>query len=1463
MTTTDERTGAPGGPGPSAAPAPAAATADPAPTIAEVLPLAPLQEGLLFHAVAEDTGLDVYTMQSTYRFPGGVDEVAMERACEALLRRHAVLRAGFAHERFARPVQFVPTAVTVPWRVHDLSGLAPAARADALDRLQYDERQRRFTMDRPPLIRFVLVRLGDVGAALVVTNHHILLDGWSDALLVTELLRHYAAGGEDTTLPPAPQFRDYLAWVAAQDADAAERAWDVSLSGLVEGTLVAPPDPRRRASMPEVVERDVDPTLSLAALALARACAVSVSTLYSAAWALALRSVTGSDDIVFGSTVSGRPPALEGVEDMVGLFLNTVPVRLATRPGEPFRDLLRRFQSEQAELMDHHHVSLGELQRRAGVGTLFDSLYVMRNTPEDDAELDRLSAAVGLDDVEGGDATHYPLTFVVHPGQPYRLILSHRADVVDAPRAEALLDQVEAILRRAVEDPGAPVARVAAVPDDVAPLLLSRGVRAAQDVGEDSLLAMLDRAIAAHPQRTALVHGADSVTFAALGARVDALARSLASAGTGPEVLVALGVPRGIDFVVALFATLRAGAAYVPLDAAHPAERLCAIVEAAGAGVVVLDESFRGLVGPALAGRAVVAPQASGSSEDSGTSGTSGSPRVTDTPAEGDVVGAEGDGLARRGRPDSLPRVTDSPAEGDVVGAEGDAHSPDGDRPWPAYRHDRLAYVMYTSGSTGAPKGVAIEHGGLVNMLRNHRAEIFDPLVASRPAALRDQPVRVAHTVSFAFDMSWEELLWLVDGHEVHLLDEAVRRDPQAMAAYCAAERIDVVNVTPSVCSALLAEGLLDEGRHRPGLVLLGGEAVGAEVWDAIVATPGTRGYNLYGPTEYTINTLGGGTDESRRPTVGRPIANTSVYVLDSGLAPVPDGTPGELYVSGIGLARGYHGAPGLSAERFVADPFGAPGARMYRTGDVVRRRPDGQLDFLGRSDGQVKIRGYRVEPGESQAVLARDPRVAQCAVVARRGAGGGHVLVGYVVLAEGVALDAGGAPAESDAALLADVLRVMRRTVPDHLVPWALVPLDVLPLTPHAKLDVRRLPAPDLAGETGREPRTDLERALCAIFAEVLGLASFGADDDFYAAGGHSLLAMRVVSMVRTRLGRPLSVGVLVTAPTVEAIVAHWEAPEADPFAGVLTLRPPSPGDESTLFCFAPAGGLGWSFASLVPHVPAGIAVHALQSPRLRGPDGVPSSLVDLADQVLRSVRETQARGPYHLLGYSFGAHLAHLVATRLQEAGDVVASLTMLDAEAVVPGAGDVVGLADEDTSPPTGDPVTLGGHDRHPRGAIPSPSAGDVVTVGEGDEVDALRSLLAAGGADPDLFSAPTRDDVLDVLADAPGAWGDLDEEGLAAVVDTYVYSCDLMGQARYTAFRGDLLLFTAQEPATTRPEPPHDLMAQRDGWAPHVTGAVTQRPVLAGHHDMVSPAAIGQLGPAFARHLTTSTSIHERH
>src|SRR5690606_22820922 len=378
----------------------------------------------------------------------------------------------------------------------------------------------------------------------------------------------------------------------------------------------------------------------------------------------------------------------------------------------------------------------------------------------------------------------------------------------------------------------------------------------------------------------------------------------------------------------------------------------------------------------------------------------------------------------------------------------------------------------------------------------------------------------------FAFDMSWEELLWLVEGHEVHVCDEELRRDAEALVAYCDRHRVDVVNVTPTYAHHLIEEGLLDG--HRPPLVLLGGEAVTETVWSRLRDTEGTTGYNLYGPTEYTINTLGGGTRDSDTPTVGRPIWNTRAYVLDGTLHPVPDGAPGELYIAGAGLARGYHRRAALTAERFAADPFGPPGGRMYRTGDLVRRRPDGNLDFLGRTDDQVKIRGYRVEPAEIGAALEEHPAVAQAAVVAdASGPGGVKRLAGYVV------------PRSPDAAGADDLAAALRAPVGERVrdcrVPAALVPVERLPLTVNGKLDVRALPAPAVtAGARSRPPRTPAEETLCGLFAELLGVEEVGIDDGFFDLGGHSLLATRLIGRARAALGAELAIRDLFEAPTV-----------------------------------------------------------------------------------------------------------------------------------------------------------------------------------------------------------------------------------------------------------------------------------------------------------------------------------------
>ncbi|MGH9283116.1 MAG: non-ribosomal peptide synthetase, partial [Acidimicrobiales bacterium] len=421
----------------------------------------------------------------------------------------------------------------------------------------------------------------------------------------------------------------------------------------------------------------------------------------------------------------------------------------------------------------------------------------------------------------------------------------------------------------------------------------------------------------------------------------------------------------------------------------------------------------------------------------------------------------------------------------------------DADRRAPL-RPDHAAYVIYTSGSTGRPKGVVVAHQSLTNLLHHHRSGLV--------AASGGTRLRVALTAAFSFDTSLEGPVLMADGHELHLIDEDVRMHPQALVDYVARHRIDFLDLTPSYLRQLLPSGLLDDPRHRPRILMLGGEALDASLWRELAAAPDTGSYNFYGPTECTIDALSAPVGDTPRPVVGRPLANLQAYVLDDRLGPVPPGIAGELFIAGAGLARGYLHRPGLTAERFVANPYGDPGSRMYTTGDVVRWTTAGELEFVGRADDQVKIRGFRIEPGEIEALLRAHPAVADAVVVARQ-EDGRKRLVAYLVPAPG-----------ADEPTTAELRAHLAKTLPDYMVPQAFVTLDQLPLTPNGKLDRRALPAPDLAAHDTDyvAPTTDAERALARIWSEVLGVANVGAHDNFFELGGDSIVSIQVVSRAR-----------------------------------------------------------------------------------------------------------------------------------------------------------------------------------------------------------------------------------------------------------------------------------------------------------------------------------------------------------
>ncbi|WP_344451135.1 amino acid adenylation domain-containing protein, partial [Actinocorallia aurantiaca] len=869
----------------------------------DILPLSPLQQGFFFHAKYDDR--DVYTAQLVLDMEGPLDAAALRAAAETLLRRHSNLRAAFTDQDVSRPVQVVPRVVDLPWIEAD-------ATEEEARELVLAEREHRFDLMEPPLLRFVLVRLGGDRHKLIFTNHHILLDGWSTPVLATELFALYLAGGTDEGMPRPTPYKNYLKWLAAQDRKAAEAAWQEALDGVDEPTLVAP----QAADLPPVVPHraalELDESVTKKLTRVARRNGVTINTLLQAAWGVVVGSLTGRGDVVFGATVSGRPADLPGVEQMIGLFINTLPIRVRLDPSDSLAGLLERLQEEQTDLLAHHHLGLAEIQRATGHGVLFDTMTVLENYPFDPSTMDGALGGLRLTGFEAYDATHFPLSFVIFPGDRLSLHLNHRPDVFTGEDAERLLDRVRRFLMAVLEDADQPLSALD---------LLSDGERARLDSwtgpssepSAPSVVDLLQAQAARIPDETALVAADASLTYRELNERANRLAHELLSRGIGAEQRVALQLPRGAALVTAIFGVLKTGAAYVPVDPEYPEDRI-SYMRADSAPVLEITPEWL---------------------------------------AETDL----------RARPAADPGV---------------AIPPQG-----------AAYVIYTSGSTGRPKGVVVPHRGLVNYHDGHAEDFWGP--AARKAGRR---VRFAHTASFSFDTSWHGLLAMVHGQQIHIVDDATRRDSEALVRYVAEHRIDLVNTTPSHFQALRELGILEAGVST---VLLGGEAVGEALWEELAALPGLDARNFYGPTEATVDFFNGPLVSGTRPNIGRAFRNSHPYVLDGALRQVPPGVPGELYVAGPILARGYLGRPDLTAERFVACPFGKPGERMYRTGDLVRWLPDGTLEYLGRADDQVKIRGFRVELGEVETVLERHPAVARAAVVVREDKPGDRRLVAYV----------------------------------------------------------------------------------------------------------------------------------------------------------------------------------------------------------------------------------------------------------------------------------------------------------------------------------------------------------------------------------------------------------------------------------------------------------------------------------
>ncbi|MEV7427434.1 amino acid adenylation domain-containing protein [Streptomyces sp. NPDC091212] len=1322
-------------------------------------PLSAAQRRLWFlHRMDPDDG--AYHIPIAVRLTGELDRAALHRALADVVARHESLRT-LIQESDDEPFQAVldpgDARPGLPVTRVTEATLAPALRAAAT--LPFD------LAGHLPL-RAELFELADDSHVLLMTVHHIAADGWSMGPLAEDLAGAYSArtAGRAPSWAPLPvQYADYALWQNALlgPADSADSLaarqlahWTARMAGAPEETPLPADRPRpavssgRGGTITFQLAGDTTENLSR----LAKSSATSTFMVLHAALAALLHRVGSGDDLTIGTPVAGRTD--EALDGLVGFFVNTLALRVSTAGDPAFRELLGRVRETDLAAYAHQELPferlVEELQptRSLARHPLFQVMLTLNNNRAPRLDLPGLHAE--LDGVEtGGAKFDLSFGFTERPGGAdgstvLDATLEFGADLFDSATARRIADWFARLVQLAVTAPDTPLSALTLVdPDEEARLLaLGDGGPAAGDAG--TVLDRFARTVREARSGDLAVTAPDGrLSFPELDIRSDRLAALLAASGVRRGEPVAVLLPRSTDSIVALLGVLKAGAVYAPLDASLPDGRIEAVLADARPRLAVTARAT--------------------------------ADRIPGSVPQLLLDGDEAAGALECGAPGAVP---DRPASGDA------------------------AYLLHTSGSTGRPKGVLVGHGSLARLLEHHRQHVFAPAVRDADGKRLD----IALTAALSFDASWDPVLWMIDGHHLHVLDDLTRRDPESLVACVRARGLDVLETTPTHLRQLLDLGLLADGAHRPAVLILGGEAVPAALWTELRAVTGVRGWNFYGPTEATVDTLeapiGAGRGSAERPVLGTPVTGTRAYLLDATLRPVPTGVEGDLYLAGDSLALGYHGRPAETAAAFPPDPYGPAGARMYRTGDRARRTADGALEFAGRSDGQLKIRGFRVEPDETAAVLASHPGVAHAAVVAHGAEGAEARLAAYLVLAEGFDQD-----------VLDAVRDHAARLLPAYMVPAGWHILDRIPLTPSGKLDRRALPdpAPARTGSGGRAPRGPREDVLCTLFAEVLGVEQVMIDDDFFALGGHSMLATRLIGRIRTALGVEVSIRTLFEAPTVAALADRLLDGAADnALATLLPLR--TPGDRPPLFCVHPAGGLAWSYGGLLPHLDSDQPVYGLQTPNLDGAAAFPDSIEAMAAVYVEELRTVQPHGPYHLLGWSFGGNVVQEVAVQLQEAGEQVALLAILD--------------------------------------AFPLPPLDDLDTAGRDTVFRALLSNLGVDAAALEGAGAVDAASVRDEFRRIGSPLGSLEPVTIDAMVDNFAGQSRLMRAYTPRTFHGPVLFFTATE----------DRAGHTFGtglWAPYIDGPIENHDVACAHAQMMQPAARERIGVTVAAALRATT------
>ncbi|WP_326841138.1 amino acid adenylation domain-containing protein [Streptomyces sp. NBC_01558] len=1160
--------------------------------VEDVYGLSPLQFGMLYHSLEDTSDTRPYMVQMTEEVEGPFEDALFGQAWQQLVDRHSILRSAFVWEGVSEPVQVVQRKAPVPFAVRDLRGLPDQERR--LEAFLAEDWERGFDLSRAPLVRVTVLRTAEARRYVVWSFHHILLDGWSVQILQKELFALYRGllDGTPAALPPAAPYRRYIEWLNAQQGDGSADFWKKYLAGVTEPTDL---HVDRETGDTGVGECEVVASSELFAQArdYARSQRITMNTLVQGLWSILLSRYSRRDEVLFGSTISGRSIALPGVDSMMGLFINTLPVRGRLTGDMGVAGWLRDLQDEQLEMRQWEYCHLVDVQKHSGIARgepLFRSILVFENYPVVQKPSD-FPEGLTRRLVNCVERTGYPLTLVASAGRALEFRFVYDRSRFDAAMIERMAGHLRTLLESVVAAPAARIAELNMLTErERQEILVDWNGVTGPYPDTATIHSLIEDRVATDPDAIAITHGDQQWTFAQVNARANQLAHHLRGTGITPDTLIAVCLDRSPELIATLLGIMKAGAAFVPLDPEYPTDRITYMVDDAQAPLIITNSNHTSRL-PADTPRLLV-----------------------------DTEWPKG--------PTTNPAPLASP--------------------------DDLAYIIYTSGSTGRPKGVALEHRGVVNYLHwcDQNYPVTDP----------DGIGTILYS-SVTFDLTITALfLPLIQGTQL-----AIPQPQPGQSAFDAAIDLILTDVpisflkaTPSHLEILAAHLTTRQATHHITTIVAGGEnltpTLVAQLLDTSTTT--TTISNEYGATEGSVANVMSLTTtpdpNGNTTTLGRPITNTTTYVLDHHNQPAPIGIPGHALLGGICLARSYHNRPDLTEQRFTPNPLHTPGdPRTYHTGDLVTWRPDGTLEFIGRIDNQIKLRGYRIELGEIENALNTHPHIHTTTITLREDTPGNKHLAAYIVTNE---------PVDNDA------LRAhLRQQLPDYMVPSTYVTLDQLPLTPNGKVDTKALPAPGSErpelGNAYTAPRTDTERVLAAIWVDILGIETVGVHDNFFALGGQSISAVRMVSRIR-EAGLPIALQQIMRHPTVAGLAAVLDAPEvrAETEAGGLIVMLSSEDDPALprLFCVHPGGGSTHPYRALAQRLAGAFTVYGVQAPGLNAGESPLVGFEDIADRYWREIRRVQPEGPCTILGWSTGAVIAHAMGVRDPQA---VAALLLLE--------------------------------------------------------------------------------------------------------------------------------------------------------------------------------------------------------